>query len=101
MIIVGLPAMLRVSASGVFLFLTFFLRPFSQFKGKKKLHVLEIIEVVKGRLSIISLQRKSKLMIEFINPTKPKNLQIFCYSSNKRFTFGTQRIILSTQQKAH
>lgn len=41
--------MLRVSASGVFLFLTFFLRSSSQFKGKKKSHVPEIIKDAKGR----------------------------------------------------
>lgn len=40
--------MLKVSASGVFLFLTFFLRPFSQFKEKKS-HIPETIKDAKGR----------------------------------------------------
>lgn len=54
MIIVGLPATLSVSASGVFLFLTFFLRP--SLRKKKKSRVLEIIKDVKGRSRIVSSQ---------------------------------------------
>lgn len=58
-IIVGLPAMLRGFASGVFLFFSFFLRPFSQFKEKNHMFLkqLKMLRVnLNQEISIISLQ---------------------------------------------
>lgn len=87
--------MLKVFASGFFLFLTLFKGPSPNLKGKKKSHVPEVIKDAKGRAqsSIISLQWK--LMTEFTNSIKLKNPTIFCYSSNESFTFGTQLITSS------